>query len=267
MARLKGNIEFTGSLGELSAYKRRDSKEIILRTKGGASKKKIKTSPSFARTRLLNKEWGGCSKAGTAIRVVLAPLKHMADFNISGPLNALSKKIQKLDILSSLGERNIMISKYCNLYEGFNLTEKKLFDSIVRRPVTALIDTQTGIATVNFPELQQGINLINSNKKPFYRFVISFGAVSDVIFDQNLQEYIPIEKDMQNMHTYITIDWHPWRSTFKSITKQLSLQDYAPTSSLSLFLAIGIEFGDSLTSSIIEPVNYSGSAKILATGN
>ncbi len=49
MASLKGNIAFTGSLGNLSAYSRKDLNNIILRTKGGASGKVIKTAPRICK--------------------------------------------------------------------------------------------------------------------------------------------------------------------------------------------------------------------------
>ena len=54
MANLTGNFSFTGSISNLSAYKRRDLDKVILRTKGGARKEKIKKDPAFALTRKHN---------------------------------------------------------------------------------------------------------------------------------------------------------------------------------------------------------------------
>ena len=62
---------------------------IIVRKKGGASKKRIKKDPEFFQTRLLNSEFGGRSAASKRIMKVLLPLKPLADYNIAGPLNAL----------------------------------------------------------------------------------------------------------------------------------------------------------------------------------
>ena len=59
MAKLIGEFQFEGSIGNLSAYKRKDSDKIILRTKGGPSKRRIKTAPEFAVVRLYNLEWNG----------------------------------------------------------------------------------------------------------------------------------------------------------------------------------------------------------------
>jgi len=97
MAHISKGIVFTGSLANVSAYKMRGSDKIILRTKGGPSKKKIKHSPNFQNTRLLNAEFGGRATATKWIRKALRPLLPLADYNIAGPLNALLKPIQLME--------------------------------------------------------------------------------------------------------------------------------------------------------------------------
>jgi hypothetical protein len=63
MARLISEIQFTGSLGNLSAYQMRGEKSVILRTKGGPSRRLIKTSKKFDLVRRYNAEFGGRSTA------------------------------------------------------------------------------------------------------------------------------------------------------------------------------------------------------------
>ena len=128
MAQLTGGITFEGSLDNISAYKMRGSDKIILRKKGGASKKQIQTGANFANTRKINSEWAGCSYAGKAIRNAIHPLKHLADYNISGFLNAIAKTVQKQDLESEYGKRNIYFSQYRDVLEGFSLNKKQLFD-------------------------------------------------------------------------------------------------------------------------------------------
>ena len=43
MGTLHGNLSFTGSISNISAYTMRGHDKVILRTKGGASKKQIQT--------------------------------------------------------------------------------------------------------------------------------------------------------------------------------------------------------------------------------
>ena len=54
MAGQESGLGFTGSLHNISAYKRRDMDTIIIRSKGGSSKKMIKSDSSFELTRQSN---------------------------------------------------------------------------------------------------------------------------------------------------------------------------------------------------------------------
>ena len=83
MAKQESSLGFTGSLYNISACKRRDMDTIIIRSKGGPSKKMIKSHPSFELTRKNNKEFGGRSTASNCIIRVLHPLKPLSNYNIS----------------------------------------------------------------------------------------------------------------------------------------------------------------------------------------
>src|SRR4051812_15148114 len=111
MAKLLPNFMFTGSMSNLSAYKRRDSDKIILRMKGGPTKRKIKTSPNFGETRKNNKEFGGRSTTSGNLLDAFLYLDPVKDYNIAGPLNSLLKSIQELDTENEKGKRHVLISR------------------------------------------------------------------------------------------------------------------------------------------------------------
>ncbi len=161
MARLNNDLTFSGSLGNLSAYKMKGVEKVVIRTKGGASKHKIKTAASFKPVRALNAEWGGCAKAGARIRLAFEPVKHLAGSHVSGSLNALTKEIQKRDTNGKAGTRSILFSKYCHVLEGFNLNQDNIFNSIVKSPLTCTLSRKDVKATVEIPELILAINLYN----------------------------------------------------------------------------------------------------------
>src|SRR5689334_9870332 len=121
MARLLPNFMFTGSMSNMSAYKRHDSDKIILRTKGGPSKQKVKTSPSFEVTRKNNKEFGGRASTTARILRVFEYLKPIIDYNVTAQMISLLRAIQELDTEHERGQRNVLISKNPRLLEGFNL--------------------------------------------------------------------------------------------------------------------------------------------------
>ncbi len=85
MAKLASNLSFTGSLGNLSAYKMRGVEGTVVRIKGGATKKKIKEPPVFERTRELNAEFGGRATGSKWMMQAMWPQKALADFNPKTP--------------------------------------------------------------------------------------------------------------------------------------------------------------------------------------
>src|SRR5690606_19509175 len=159
MAKLSPGIQFTGSIAGLSAYTMRGSDKIILRTKGGMSKKQVKRLPANSLLRLNNNEWKGCTLTGSNIRKCLHGILHLADYNITGSLNAMAKMIQKLDIVNKQGERSILMSEHKQLLNGLSLNRKTLFDSVVRYPLPVTINRNLASANIIIPELTPGIHL------------------------------------------------------------------------------------------------------------
>jgi hypothetical protein len=139
MAKQESGLGFTGSLYNISAYKRRDMDTIIIRSKGGPSKRMIKSKPSFDLTRRNNKEFGGRSTASRWIMRILYPLKPLSDYNISGPLNSILKPIQEMDTVSELGKRNIGLSKNPRLPEGFQLNRRNLSKSVLSCATSTIV--------------------------------------------------------------------------------------------------------------------------------
>src|SRR5687768_1629735 len=172
MAQISQGLTFTGSLSNISAYKRRGSDKIILRTKGGASKKKIKTSPSFEKTRKINAEFGGRATATKWIRIALNPLLPLADYNIAGPLNALVRPIQAMDKVNAYGKRSVLFTKQPDILQGFQFNQRNTFDHIVRNPVTCTVSKKEGTAQVDIPSLVPGINFVVPGQFSFFAFTI-----------------------------------------------------------------------------------------------
>src|SRR5688572_9751206 len=143
MAEMTPGFSLVGSISNLSAYKRRGSDKIIVRTKGGPSKEQINRKSTFANLRKRNKEFGGRSTACSWIRRALNPQLPLADYNIAGPLNALLRPVQELDTLSEQGKRNIFLSRQPHLLSGFSLNRTYTFDAIVRNPLAFALSRDT----------------------------------------------------------------------------------------------------------------------------
>ena len=173
MAILTGDIEFTGSIGNVSAYKLRGIEKPVLRTKGGAPKKKVLTAAEFQRTRENFSEFAQCGIMGGCIRRSMLAMSPLATYNFTPLLTRVAKAIQRLDTVGKRGERQVLLSQHRQLLTGFSLNLDTAFESIVRHPVTYTVNRETGTATVQLPSLVPGVNLIPHRKQPLFRFQLN----------------------------------------------------------------------------------------------
>ena len=268
MAKLGSNFDFTGSLGPVSAYKMRGVEGTVLRRKGGASKEKIKTSPRMEGTRRGNSEFGGRATAGKWIRLLLHRQTPMADYNVTGAINALMMPIQKLDTVHPLGQRDVAISKNPWLLEGFSLNKEKGFDSFVRNPLTWSVSRESLSARIELPALLPGINLLAADKYPMYSIVASLGIVPDFFyaphgFQPSSREY---SQGNPGVFSDVNTDWYPTLQGSPAMPLELKLSGTPPDQSFSLLLSIGIRFGVMINANTVQQVKHEGAAKILGMG-
>ena len=262
MGILKG-LQFTGSLGGYSAYTMRGSDKIILRTKGGAKKKQIQTSAAFEPTRNLNNEWKGVTSAAARIRDGLSSLKSLADYNISGPLNAVVKKIQTLDTLNPKGKRSILFSHYPDFISSFNYNRQTLFDSIIRQALTVSIDKTTGIADVEVPALQQSINFFSDPRNMYFRMIFGCVSVGDYTFREGSKVYRMVNNFLPN-YKAIYAEWMPTNIPQPPANYQLKpFDNILPGPEMILVFGAGIQYGRLAPDNTIQPVPHSGAARIL----
>jgi hypothetical protein len=259
MALLDGAIQFTGSLQNLSFYKMRGTNKIVVRKKGGPSRKKVKHSPGFANTRRNNNEFGGRASAVRHIKDILSPLLFLADYNITGPLNALLKPIQEMDRESEWGKRHIIISREPRLLEGFTINRRYLFESIVRTPVSCQIQKEKGLVSIDIPALIPGINFMVPGNYNWYRFTAVAGPVPDLFFTGTRYK---TEGNQWYGPEITQTAWLPVNTP--SAAGQLVIQTpETKYNSCSTLVALGIAFG-TMQRNDIEPVKYVGGAKVVA---
>jgi hypothetical protein len=264
MAKLNPDFSFTGRLGNISAYRMKGSDQTILRTRGGASKDKIKHDPRFEKQRRVNVEFGGRGTATKCLRKALFPLPQLADYNFTSSLNALTNPIQELDTISEFGKRNIYFSKNPQLLEGFNLNRRNTFDSIVRNPLSYELNKDALIAQINFPALLPGINFfVPPGNHPAFSFVAVIGLVPDLVV--SVKSYTPLNDACSG---YVTSEWFPVMNGSPAVvlepnlTKLLSWQTLV--SPFTVMLSVGIRFGTMAMNNDIAQVKHAGAAKILA---
>ncbi|SEL30847.1 hypothetical protein SAMN04488505_1022 [Chitinophaga rupis] len=266
MGILKDGIQFTGSVGNISAYTIKGSDKIILRRKGGATKEQIATSPRFERTRENNSEFGICASTAGRIKRMMRCVDNMADYNFTSTLSSLlRKRMQPRDTVSERGRRGLLFSQHAALLQGFRLNLKNPFESVVRQMPICSIDRATGKGVVQLPELTPGVNLLLPPNPPLYRFVLGMGAITDI--KHNGRDYTEINpKPLPAVFSTAT-EWHGNQQTFNAQRIELPLElpeGWDTTATFLLF--IGLEMGKPLTASEIEEVKGRGCAVIAAVG-
>lgn len=264
MAKLVGNVQFTGTLSDLSAYKRRGSDKIILRRKGGASKHQIKTGDNFVRVRENNSEFGGSATAGKGVRFAFTPLKHLAEPGMTGQVNALCRAITAMDTVGEKGKRSVRFSLYHHLLDGFNLNRELLFNTVVRHPVSFTFSRVDGSVSLNMPALLPGLNFYTPPQYHLYRFIIVLGVVPE--FVHGPVRYTT-EKPEHNTWQSHETEWRPVKETIAEQQFQLQLKDPGRLKDTdTLILSMGIAFGYPVSNNFIQTIRHAGAGMILATG-
>jgi len=267
MAKVKGLTQLTGSLKGLSLYTRRDSDVVIARTKGGPSKKQIQKLPAFEKVRQNNKEWSGCTKMTSGIRKSIGQLTHLADYGITGALNALVKTIQKCDAENQAGQRSLLLSQQKNLLAGFNLNRTNPFDSVLRIPLSWDTDREAVRAKVTYPALNTEIHLNNYRGLPFFRIYVLLGAVSDMVYNAQTQKYEPIDPKLHAGAKASKSEWLSTHAVFKEQSFEIDLMNVAKDAipdCVSLILSVGVEFGTTGANGQPVEVKYAGCAKVVS---
>lgn len=248
---------FTGTIGNLVYYRRPDIEGILVRRKGGVSKKKIRDLPQFERTRENNTEFSGCARAASVMGDAIRMVSHMADFNITPALVSIMKKVQVTSTEEDRGERSIFISRQKHLLENFQCNRKFPFTGLVRHPLQTAVD-RSGTAQITIPALIPGINLFLPWKAPYYRFIFSLATLPDQVYDKSNFRTTP------DVHDDVYDDG-PWQlaaqpSAIQTVTLQVNpLTDPAHT----LVLAACLEMGTPGIDGLPHPVPRQGAAIIL----
>jgi hypothetical protein len=262
MAIIRGPLQFTGTVGDMTAYRLKGSDKVILRQKAGPSLHRMKHHPAFENTRRNNEEWKPVVMAASQVRYAMQDIRHIKDYNSSGLLHKLCKVIQGMDTTGEKGKRQVLLSQGGAVLEGFSFNRSTPFEGLLRHPLYAAIDRVTGTATLELPDILPGVNFFNPSGQPLCRFTFMLGAASDIIFDEGLHSFRLAAATLPHAAVLKT-DWRPWKEQKEATTKQLQLNNWQPDTSAALLLSAGIEFGMPVTNHVIHYARQSGSTKLL----
>ena len=266
MAIIKGAIQMTGSIKGVSFYTVRGSDRVIMRTKGGATKSQMATSPKFGGVRRQQKEWGACAKFGSITRYAFGGLHRLADYNLTPVLNGMGKNLMKLDTESETGSRSLQLSAYRQALEGFSFNRNNTLNSVLRVYPVSQIDRETLSATINLPRINAEIDLLNFRNLPYFRIIAVLGSVSDLVFDAVKDTYAEVVRNLHGTSTVVTGEWHSTQSIIEEqkITLMMpeSQRQYL-SEEVTLVLSLAVEFGNVGFTGQPQEVKYAGCGKVI----
>jgi hypothetical protein len=265
MARVKQLDVITGSIQNLSFYTRKGSDQVLVRTKGGATRNKIRRNPEFENVRKNNKEFGGCSTMSKQIRLTFHALEHVADYNLSSALCAIAKNIQKADVENPAGERRISLSGYRQILNGFDFNRNNRFDTILRVPLQWNIDRDNQQATVTIPSFACSFGLYMPGNYSLFRLLISLGVASDLQINAQKNGYEAVHPQFSTAFHPQTTSWYSTQATIPdlSLIKDIhgNTTDFGDAD--TLILSVAIEFGTLDALGNPTPLKHAGAGKIL----
>src|SRR5688500_2765930 len=243
MAQLESEFQYSGRLGNVTAYRMRGVDKSVVRKKGGATKERIRTESAFARTRENNTEFGGRAQGVRRVRRALHPLTFLGDYNFTGFINRILTYMQLNDPINNRGKRSILFSQYGTLLEGFSLNRYTTLESLIRTPFTYGFSRETLTAKVNIPQLLPGINFVPPKKHPLFQVVAVLGVVPDLFFTE--EGYLPSSEEYPTNGTRVeaSTPWMPAMNEFPGTTLEAKLPSAPPDHACAFVLSIGIRFG------------------------
>ncbi len=159
MAKQIGFLKIQGTYDDVSFYRKGDS--YYMRQKGGVSKERIMSDPSFKRTRENNDEFGTLAKGSKLLRTAMAVLVRKAyDNTLSNRLMHLLAGVKNADLVSVRGQRNLseglLTAEGRAFLAGFDLNSRSSLRSVLTAPYSLV----TASGKVSIPDLIPGEQLL-----------------------------------------------------------------------------------------------------------
>lgn len=269
MAIAKGIFKMNGAFGTASCYSLPGSDQMIIRTKGGPSKRRMKVGPEFETVRKHQSEWKACVMFSRAMKYAMGDVYNLADYNVSPVWNGLAKNIIKTDTEHLLGQRSLRVSEYRDELRGFSLNRNYPLNAVLAVLPEIKIDKENLSASVVIAGINTANDLLNVRKLPYFRLVMSFGFISDIhyVAQDTGGIYVSDLNQANGLNKSCVTEWFSAQDNLPEIKLELQFRDTYQSmvvQNLTCILSLGVEFGTVGFASKIDPVKYSGAGKIMA---
>jgi ATP-binding cassette subfamily B protein len=101
----------------------------------------------------------------------------------------------------------IAFSKYRYKLENFNFNRNYPLNTVLKVGLTGQIDREELSAKVLLPRINTETDLLNIQRLPYFRFILSLGADSDLKYNTDSNSYEPAVREMHGVSVVVTGDW------------------------------------------------------------
>lgn len=252
MSIVKGPFKIKGTAAGYSYYTVAGSDKVIMRFKGGPNPKKMKTGKEFAVVRLHQQEFAGAKLFSEGICFALGENYHLHNINVFAKWCGLGKLIIGMDTEGELGKRPLLLSACRSELNNYSLNVEYPFNSVLLITPQYEINKEAFQATVRIPVINSKMDVLNIQKLPYFRLIMSLGIVSDLTYKKVMdtkQEIYKYEPELGNFNGYSESTLSEWLSTDDLISEQTMVVDLnkknfnVNVDDITFLLGIGIEFG------------------------
>jgi hypothetical protein len=265
MARLKGPILFTGSLGNIRSIYNKKLKRYVLSTKGGASKDLIKNSPTFARTRENMSEFAACGKWSSLLRKALLSISHLFFGFYFSEIVKLAKQIQLRDESHAKGSRSLESSKIPELLTTLNFNRSHSFNSVISDfPAIAFSEDKRKV-TLTLSSFKSSLCIHWPVRFDSYRIALVIAQLPDFVYNEEEAAFIPVIPDLEQLSVITYSEWLPNNSEPRDIFLDALFPEPAlQQPGTTVIVAMAIEISSSLLKPTDSYTSNEGTMKIVA---
>lgn len=151
MAKQAGILQIVGTIGQLTFYYDTIDGVYRVKQKTHLDAERIRTDPSFIRTRENAKEFAESAKAGHLLRESVGGYLQIArDRRVTSRLVQMLMQVTHTDTTSVRGERVPALGNL-TLVEGFNFNKNAHLSTTFEAPYSVTFDRVTGAITMDIP--------------------------------------------------------------------------------------------------------------------
>lgn len=219
-------IKVSGKLTGWRIYKIKGVEKTIVARKGGPTADQIKNSPGYAKVRKFQQEFGAASVLSKMIRKSLPEsLLKKCESYVSGKLTARFRLLADGDD-SNTGKRPLSLSKKGYLLQGFEFNSVNPFDLVFNTKFLAKTGSIRGQLILHTHSYVPYEAVTPPEKADYYRIFAHMIMLSDYVFDEEHEEYVPLHPDFHGQYTTLESDLCPIINISRDpTTSRLSLYD------------------------------------------